>query len=45
MCNFVNIYLYGNVQIISRLANSMKNKASEEQLKTFSRNVLKIYGS
>lgn len=33
-------YVKGNVWIISRLANNMKNKANPEQLKTFSKNIL-----
>lgn len=37
-------YVKGNVQVISRLANAMKNSASPKQLKTFSKKVLQIYG-
>jgi hypothetical protein len=38
-------YIKGNVMIISRLANTMKNNATIDQMKTFSKNVLKIYNS
>lgn len=34
-------YVKGNVRVISQLANSMKNSATPEQLKTFSENILK----
>lgn len=36
-------YIPGNVQVISRLANLMKSNASEEQLLTFAKNVIKIH--
>lgn len=41
--NSSNGYVKGNVQVISHLANSMKNSATTEELITFSQNVLKMY--
>lgn len=38
-------YVKGNVQIISRLANTMKSNATIDQLVTFSQNVIKMYNS
>lgn len=35
-------YVKGNVIVISRLANAMKNEANFEQLETFSQNILKL---
>lgn len=38
-------YVKGNIMVISRLANTMKNEASIDQLIVFSENVLKMYKS
>jgi len=38
-----NGYVKGNVQVISDLANRMKNNASIKQLKVFAKNILEIY--
>lgn len=36
-------YVKGNIQIISRFSNTIKNNATKEELITFSQNVLKMY--
>lgn len=38
-------YVPGNVQIISRMANTMKSSASMDQLLTFARSVIEIHGN
>jgi hypothetical protein len=37
-------YVKGNIEVISRKANSMKNMATVDELRTFAKNVLSIYG-
>lgn len=38
-------YVSGNVWVISRLANVIKNAATIDELKTFCKNVIKIHGN
>lgn len=35
-------YIKGNIIVLSRLANNMKNQASFKEIKTFSKNILKL---
>ena len=37
-------YIPNNIEVISLLANRMKNSATIEQLKTFAKNIDKLYG-
>lgn len=37
-------YISGNVQVISYKANTMKSNATREELITFAKNILKMYG-
>ena len=37
-------YVKGNIQVVSMLANNMKSSATQQELITFSKNILKIYG-
>lgn len=38
-------YVKGNVWVISRLANTIKNDSTIEELKTFCKNVIKLHGN
>ncbi len=38
-------YIKGNIQIISRIANKMKNDVSIETLLTFSKNIIKLHST
>jgi hypothetical protein len=37
-------YIKGNIQVISCLANRMKQNATVDQLLTFAKNIIKVYG-
>jgi hypothetical protein len=37
-------YIKGNVEIISRKANSMKNMATKKEMVVFAKNILKLFG-